>query len=91
MNADLLVDIQNTVEYKFKNHIYPDLVNIIKDYLYVNPDKFDIYKKTKVTPTLLLENLSLKEELISGNVNVNHKLIIKYIKEIIEEGKICYI
>ncbi len=91
MTTDDYVEIQNLVEYKFKNHIYPDLVNIIKDYLYVNPDKFDIYKKTKVTPTLLLENLSLKEELISGNVNVTHKLIIKYIKEIIEEGKICYI
>ena len=70
MTTDDYVEIQNLVEYKFKNHIYPDLVNIIKDYLYVNPDKFDIYKKTKVTPTLLLENLSLKEELISGNVNV---------------------
>ena len=91
MTTDNYIEIQNLVEHKFKNHIYPDLVNIIKDYLYLNPDKIEIYKKTRVTPIQLLENLSLKEDLISGNENVTNKSLIKYIKEIIEEGKFCYI
>ena len=91
MTTDDYVEIQNLIEYKFQNHIYPNLVNILKDYLYANPNKVEIYRKTKVTPILLLQNLSLKEDLISGNINVTHELIIKYIKEIIEEGKLCYI
>ena len=91
MTTDNYIAIQNLVEHKFQNHIYPDLVNIIKDYLYLNPDKIEIYKKTRVTPIQLLENLSLKEDLINGNENVTNKSLIKYIKEIIEEGKFCYI
>ena len=91
MTTDNYIAIQNLVEHKFQNHIYPVLVNIIKDYLYLNPDKIEIYKKTRVTPIQLLENLSLKEDLISGNENVTNKSLIKYIKEIIEEGKFCYI
>ena len=90
MNTDLLVDIQNTVEYKFKNHIYPEITNIIKDYLFVNPDKLNIYKNTKVTPLLLLKNLAKKEELIKGEGNISVNEIINYIKDIIEEGHICY-
>lgn len=90
MNTDLLVDIQNTVEYKFKNHIYPEIVNIIKDYLFVNPDKLNIYKNTKGTPYLLLKNLSKKDELINGEGNITVDVIVKYIKDIIEEGHICY-
>ncbi len=91
MTTDNYIEIQNIVEHKFQNHIYPDLVNIIKDYLYLNPDKIEIYKKTRVTAIQLLENLSLKEDLINGNENVTNKSLIKYIKEIIEEGKFCYI
>ena len=90
MNTDLLVDIQNTVEYKFNNHIYPGITNIIKDYLYVNPDKLNIYKNTKVTPYLLLKNLSKKDELINGEGNISVNEIMNYIKDIIEEGHICY-
>lgn len=90
MNTDLLVDIQNTVEYKFKNHIYPEIVNIIKDYLFVNPGKLEIYKNTKVTPYLLLKNLSKKDELINGEGNITVDVIMNYIKDIIEEGHICY-
>lgn len=90
MNTDLLVDIQNAVEYKFKNHIYPEITNIIKDYLFVNPDKLNIYRNTKVTPYLLLKNLSKKDELINGEGNITVDVIMNYIKDIIEEGHICY-
>ena len=90
MNTDLLVDIQNTVEYKFKNHIYPEIVNIIKDYLFVNPGELEIYRNTNVTPYLLLKNLSKKDELINGEGNISVNEIMNYIKDIIEEGHICY-
>ena len=90
MNTDLLVDIQNTIEYKFNNHIYPEIVNIIKDYIFINPDKLNIYKNTKVTPLLLLKNLAKKEELIKGEGNISVNEITNYIKDIIEEGNICY-
>ena len=90
MNTDLLVEIQNTIEYKFNNHIYPEIVNIIRDYVFINPDKLNIYKNTKVTPLLLLKNLAKKEELIKGEGNISVNEIINYIKDIIEEGHICY-
>ncbi|MBP5444726.1 MAG: hypothetical protein J6Y28_01010 [Acholeplasmatales bacterium] len=90
MNTDLLLEIQNAIEYKFNNHIYPELVNIIKDYIFINPDKLNIYKNTKVTPLLLLKNLAKKEELIKGEGNISVNEIINYIKDIIEEGHICY-
>jgi len=90
MNTDLLLEIQNAIEYKFNNHIYPELVNIIKDYIFINPDKLNIYKNTKVTPLLLLKNLAKKEELIKGEGNISVNEIINYIKDIIEEGYICY-
>ena len=86
MNTDLLLEIQNAIEYKFNNHIYPELVNIIKDYIFINPDKLNIYKNTKVTPLLLLKNLAKKEELIKGEGNIS----VNDIKDIIEEGHICY-
>ncbi len=90
MNTDLLLEIQNAIEYKFNNHIYPELVNIIKDYIFINPDKLNIYKNTKVTPLLLLKNLAKKEELIKGEGNISVNEITNYIKDIIEEGHICY-
>ena len=90
MNTDLLVEIQNTIEYKFNNHIYPEIVNIIKEYVFINPDKLSIYKDTKVTPLVLLENLAKREDLIRGEGNISVDQIMNHIKDIIEEGHICY-
>ena len=83
MKYEDLIGIETPVKYKFQNKMIPELVEIIRDYLFENPSKFNLYLSEKVTVENLLRYLvtvdTLKNnyDLSTGDIL---KEIIKYVE-----------
>ena len=83
MKYEDLIGIETPVKYKFQNKMIPELVEIIRDYLFENPSKFNLYLSENVTVENLLRYLvtvdSLKNnyDLSTGDIL---KEIIKYVE-----------
>ena len=83
MKYEDLIRIETPVKYKFQNKMIPELVEIIRDYLFENPSKFNLYLSENVTVENLLRYLvtvdTLKNnyDLSTGDIL---KEIIKYVE-----------
>ena len=83
MKYEDLIGIETPIKYKFQNKMIPELVEIIKDYLFENPSKFNLYLSENVTVENLLRYLvtvdTLKNnyDLSTGDIL---KEIIKYVE-----------
>ena len=83
MKYEDLIGIETPVKYKFQNKMIPELVEIIRDYLFENPSKFSLYLSENVTAENLLRYLvtvdTLKNnyDLSTGDIL---REIIKYVE-----------
>ena len=63
MRYEDLIGIETPIKYKFQNKMIPELVEIIRDYLFINPNKLNLYLSENVTIENLLRYLVTIEEL----------------------------
>lgn len=83
MNYEGLIGIETPIKYKFQNKILPELVDIIRDYLFANPNKLMLYLDSKVTPEGILRYLSsIKELKEKVDISIDEILIkiIEYVE-----------
>lgn len=75
------IGIENHVESKYDNRIVPEIKDIIRDYLFNNPDKFNIYISDKINVIDLIRTISRN---LSNRVYVTDAMvmdeIIKYVE-----------
>lgn len=57
MKYEDLIGIETPVKYKFQNKMIPELVEIIRDYLFENPNKLVLYLSENVTVENVLRYL----------------------------------
>ena len=83
MKYEDLIGIETPVKYKFQNKMIPELVEIIRDYLFENPNKFSLYLSENVTVENLLRYL-ITVDTIKNNFDLSTgdilKEIIKYVE-----------
>ncbi len=75
------IGIENHVEAKYDNRIVPEIKDIIRNYLFNNPDKFNIYINDKINVIDLIRTISRN---LSNSVYVTDAMvmdeIIKYVE-----------
>lgn len=83
MKYEDLIGIETPIKYKFQNKMIPELVEIIRDYLFENPNKFDLYLSENVTVENLLRYL-ITVDTLKNNYDLSTgdilKEIIKYVE-----------
>ena len=81
MRYEDLIGIETPIKYKFQNKMIPELVEIIKDYLFENPSKFNLYLSENVTVENVLRYL-ITVDTLKNNYDLSTgdilKEIIKY-------------
>ena len=83
MRYEDLIGIETPIKYKFQNKMIPELVEIIRDYLFINPNKLDLYLSENVTIENLLRYLATIEEL-KNNYDLSIGDILKEIIKFVE-------
>lgn len=83
MKYEDLIGVETPIKYKFQNKMIPELVEIIRDYLFENPNKFSLYLSENVTVENLLRYL-ITVETLKNNFDLSTgdilKEIIKYVE-----------
>lgn len=83
MKYEDLIGIETPVKYKFQNKMIPELVEIIRDYLFENPSKFNLYLSENVKVENLLRYL-ITVDTLKNNYDLSTgdilKEIIKYVE-----------
>ena len=83
MKYEDLIGIETPVKYKFQNKMIPELVEIIRDYLFENPSKFNLYLSENVTVENVLRYL-ITVDTLKNNYDLSTgdilKEIIKYVE-----------
>ena len=83
MKYEDLIGVETPIKYKFQNKMIPELVEIIRDYLFENPSKFNLYLSENVTVENILrylitvDTLKSNYDLSTGDIL---KEIIKYVE-----------
>lgn len=75
------IGIENHVESKYDNRIVPEIKNIIRDYLFNNPDKFNIYINDKINVIDLIRTISRN---LSNSVYVTDAMVLEEIIKYVE-------
>ena len=83
MRYEDLIGIDTPIKYKFQNKMIPELVEIIRDYLFINPNKLDLYLSENVTIENLLRYLVTIDEL-KNNYDLSIGDILKEIIKFVE-------
>ena len=83
MKYEDLIGIETPVKYKFQNKMIPELVEIIRDYLFENPSKFNLYLSEKVTVENLLRYL-VTVDTLKNNYDLSTGDILKEIIKFVE-------
>ena len=83
MRYEDLIGIETPIKYKFQNKMLPELVEIIRDYLFINPNKLNLYLSENVTIENLLRYLVTIEEL-KNNYDLSIGDILKEIIKFVE-------
>ncbi len=83
MRYEDLIGIETPIKYKFQNKMIPELVEIIRDYLFINPNKLNLYLSENVTIENLLRYLVTIEEL-KNNYDLSIGDILKEIIKFVE-------
>ena len=83
MRYEDLIGIETPIKYKFQNKMIPELVEIIRDYLFINPNKLNLYLSENITVDNLLRYLVTIDELKNNydlSIGDILKEIIKYVE-----------
>lgn len=83
MRYEDLIGIETPIKYKFQNKMIPELVEIIRDYLFINPNKLNLYLSVNVTIENLLRYLVTIDEL-KNNYDLSIGDILKEIIKFVE-------
>lgn len=83
MKYEDLIGIETPVKYKFQNKMIPELVEIIRDYLFENPSKFNLYLSENVTVENLLRYL-VTVDTLKNNYDLSTGDILKEIVKFVE-------
>lgn len=85
MRYEDLIGIETPIKYKFQNKMIPELVEIIRDYLFINPNKLNLYLSENVTIENLLRYLVTIDEL-KNNYDLSIGDILKEIIKFVESS-----
>lgn len=85
MRYEDLIGIETPIKYKFQNKMIPELVEIIRDYLFKNPNKLDLYLSENITVDNLLRYLVTIDEL-KNNYDLSIGDILKEIIKFVEDS-----
>lgn len=83
MRYEDLIGVETPIKYKFQNKMIPELVEIIRDYLFLNPNKLDLYLSENITLDNLLRYLVTIDEL-KNNYDLSTGDILKEIIKFVE-------
>lgn len=83
MKYEDLIGIETPIKYKFQNKMIPELVEIIRDYLFKNPNKLALYLSEDITVDNLLRYLVTIDEL-KNNYDLSTGDILKEIIKFVE-------
>lgn len=83
MRYEDLIGVETPIKYKFQNKMIPELVEIIRDYLFMNPNKLDLYLSENITLDNLLRYLVTIDEL-KNNYDLSTGDILKEILKFVE-------
>ena len=83
MNYEDYIGIETPVKYRFQNNKIPEIVPAIRDYLFANPDKCELFFKKKIDVEALIRHIALNKEL-QNNPNIEPKNLMKPILEYVE-------
>lgn len=83
MKYEDLIGIETPIKYKFQNKMLPELVEIIRDYLFINPHKLAIYLSENITVDNLLRYLVTIDE-FKNNYDLSTGDILKEIIKFVE-------
>ena len=83
MRYEDLIGIETPIKYKFQNKMIPELVEIIRDYLFINPNKLNLYLSENITIENLLRYLVTIDEL-KNNYDLSIGDILKEIIKFVE-------
>lgn len=83
MNYEDYIGIETPVKYRFQNNKIPEIVPAIRDYLFANPDKCELFFKKKIDVEALIRHIALNKEL-QNNPNIEPKDLMKVILEYVE-------
>ena len=86
MQYEDLIGIETPIKYKFQNKILPELVDIIRNYLFKNPSKLNLYLDERITAEGIIRYLcSIKElrENESLTIDIVLAKIVEYVEVIV--------
>ena len=83
MKYEDLIGIETPIKYKFQNKMIPELAEIIRDYLFKNPNKLELYLSENITVDNLLRYLVTIDEL-KNNYDLSTGDILKEIIKFVE-------
>lgn len=79
----LYIGIENHVERIYDNKIIPEIKKIIKDYLFNNPDKFNIYINKNIDVNKMLRTISRE---LAKAPEINQAIVLSNIINYVEVG-----
>ena len=80
----LNIGIENHVERIYDNVIIPEIKNIIRDYLFNNPDKLNIYIRNNINVIDLIRTISRN---LSNEKDITPKMVLNEIIKYVEVEK----
>ncbi len=83
MKYEDYIAIETPVKYRFQNNKIPEIVPVIRDYLFEHKDKCELFFKNKIDVEALIKHISLNKEL-QNNPNIEPKDLMKVILEYVE-------
>lgn len=86
MQYEDLIGIETPIKYKFQNKILSELVDIIRNYLFKNPSKLNLYLDERITAEGIIRYLcSIKElrENESLTIDIVLAKIVEYVEVIV--------
>lgn len=84
MKYEDYICIETQVKYKYQNILIPEIVSIIRDYLFQYPDKRSIYIDKRINVNDLIRFIATNKNL-QQKPNIEPKDILDLIKEYVEK------
>ena len=84
MKYEDYIGIETPIKFKYQNLLIPELVPIIRDYLFHYPNKINLYMDKRINVDNLIRFIS-KSENLKNNYNIEPVDILNVVKEYIEK------
>ncbi len=75
MNTEDYIFIEVTIKTKYSNNILLDIPDLIKNYLFKNPNKHELYLNDKVNINDLIKYLANQKYLLYSNTELLHNIV----------------